>query len=103
MSKNIILLEEELAVVENSDGDSHTLPPEIVDAAIYCGITAENFEDAYCGKHESDKDFAYDQADQLGGLEEDMVWPYTCIDWDRAARELMYDYEEHKGHYFRSL
>ena len=75
----------------------------MIDAAIYCGINPENFEEAYCGEYESDADFAHEQADQCGMLEEDMAWPYTCIDWEFAARELMYDYEEHEGHYFRIL
>ena len=59
-------------------------------------------QDAYSGKHDSDEDFAEDMAEQCGDLERSPSWPYTCIDWEWAARELMYDYIEENGHYFRN-
>ena len=31
-------------------------------------------------------------ADDIGAIPRDVAWPYTCIDWERAARELQYDY-----------
>ena len=59
-------------------------------------------EDAYSGKYDSDEAFAEDMAEQCGDLERSPNWPYTCIDWTWAARELMYDYIEENGHYFRN-
>jgi hypothetical protein len=62
-----------------------------------------NIEEAYAGQYNSDEDFAEDMADQLGYINNDVSWPYTCIDWEQAARELMYDYFESNGYYFRNL
>jgi antirestriction protein len=59
-------------------------------------------QDAYSGKYDSDEDFAQDMAEQCGMLQDRVSWPYTCIDWEWAARELMYDYIEENGHYFRN-
>jgi antirestriction protein len=59
-------------------------------------------QDAYSGKYDSDEDFAEDMAEQCGMIQDKISWPYTCIDWEWAARELMYDYIEENGHYFRN-
>jgi len=59
-------------------------------------------QDAYSGKYDSDEAFAEDMAEQCGMLQDKVSWPYTCIDWEWAARELMYDYIEENGHYFRN-
>lgn len=65
--------------------------------------TAEEMNEAYAGTFDSDSDFAQNMADELGLMKDDMPWPYTCIDWDHAARELMYDYWEDNHHYFRNM
>lgn len=65
--------------------------------------TAEDVEEAYQGEYSSDVDFAQEMAEQLGALKDNTEWPYTCIDWEYAARELMYDYFESNGYYFRNL
>jgi antirestriction protein len=69
------------------------------------------FDDAYRGFWDSEKDFAYSEADdaeselraalaahQAGpygkpGKTDDVhiPWPYSCIDWDAATRELFMD------------
>ena len=36
--------------------------------------------------------YAQELADDCGMLKEGSAWPYTCIDWERAARELQQDY-----------
>lgn len=68
------------------------------------GDGLESFEDAYAGEFASDKEFAQDMHEQTGMQlpNEYSVWPYTCIDWEQAARELMYDYAEERGYYFRN-
>jgi predicted S18 family serine protease len=40
------------------------------------------------------QEYAEQLADDLGYLDDDKAnqWPFTCIDWERAARELQYDY-----------
>lgn len=65
--------------------------------------TAEDAEEAYQGHYESDEDFAQEIADQLGSVDKNLVWPQTCIDWEQAAEELMHDYSEDGGYYFRNL
>lgn len=64
---------------------------------------ADDVAEAYQGHYGSDEDFAQDLAEELGLIKKDVVWPYTCIDWEHAAKELMYDYFESDGHYFRNL
>lgn len=65
--------------------------------------TSSEVEEAYCGAFNSDEEFAQDMAEQLGSMQENAQWPYSCIDWEHAARELMYDYFEIDGYYFRNL
>ena len=65
--------------------------------------TAEDAAEAYQGQYNSDEEFAQSMAGELGSIDKNVSWPYTCIDWEFAARELMYDYTEAEGYYFRSL
>lgn len=37
-------------------------------------------------------EFAQEFADEIGAVDRDASWPYTCIDWDKAAEELQQDY-----------
>lgn len=80
---------------------------DIVQAFVNCysweDVTAEAISEAYAGKYDSGEDFAQEIADQLGLIDENVQWPYSCIDWERAAHELMYDYCEDSGHYFRNI
>jgi antirestriction protein len=64
--------------------------------------TAEQAEEAYSGEFASDAEFAEDMAEQSGYLN-DKQWPFYCIDWVWAGRELMNDYSEQDGFYFRNL
>lgn len=38
------------------------------------------------------RDYAQELAEELDLVKPDVSWPYTCIDWERAERELQYDY-----------
>ncbi len=40
------------------------------------------------------EDYAQELADDIGAVATDAVWPYTCIDWTQAARELQMDYTQ---------
>jgi len=40
------------------------------------------------------EDYARDFADDIGATSQDHSWPFTCIDWEQAARELAMDYTE---------
>ena len=84
---------------------------EVVEAFIKTGIANieneytffEELTNCYQGEFSNDEDFAEDMAEQCGLLEEKPAWPYTCINWSHAAQELMYDYYEQDGHYFRAV
>lgn len=65
--------------------------------------TLEGFSDSYAGEFDSDEDFARDMADNTGAIpDEKQAWPLYCIDWEFAARELMFDYMAEDGFYFRN-
>lgn len=76
---------------------------DVVEAALECGIEARNIDEAYSGSFKDDESFAEDMAEQVGAIDRDAKWPMNCIDWDQAARELMMDYSEHNGYYFRNF
>lgn len=38
------------------------------------------------------EDYARQLADDIGAVPDESRWPCTCIDWERAARELAMDY-----------
>jgi antirestriction protein len=61
-----------------------------------------DFEESYVGKFESDIEFARDHAENIEA-NISQSWPHYCIDWEYAARELMMDYSEQDGHYFRHI
>lgn len=74
---------------------------DVVIAAFECDIDPSDIDETYNGKYDSDIDFAEDIAEQLGLIDKNASWPQNCIDWEYAARELMYDYSESNGYYFR--
>lgn len=74
------------------------MTPEAFEAGLLCEIDLYEIASMYHGKHSSDADFARECAEGMGDLPD--VWPYSCIDWDYAARELMNDYVAENGHYF---
>lgn len=46
--------------------------------------------------------YAQELAEEIGDISSEIRWPYTCIDWEKAARELQVDYSEYtfKDHTF---
>ena len=86
-----------LEIINNID-----LPLEVIEAGIECEIEPEEIEECFVGSYNSGIDFAVELADSCG-FEESTSWPNNCIDWERAARDLMLDYREHEGHYFRNV
>ena len=81
---------------------SSHLDAEVFEAAVDLDIEADMVEELYQGEYSSDDDFAYSLADDIGAIDHTASWPMNCIDWEHAARELMYDYGESGGHYFRT-
>ena len=38
------------------------------------------------------EEYAQELAEDIGAINKDATWPNNCIDWEKAARELQYDY-----------
>ena len=105
MSEQKELTEEQKEVLEKCYLGSDF--PESV-ALEYISNTGDDdlsdIEEAYAGHFDDDKDFAMEMADQVGEVNwRELHWPLTCIDWEHAARELMYDYFSIEGYYFRNI
>lgn len=62
-----------------------------------------DFEESYAGEFNGDEEFAQDLAENVGAIDKNAIWPNNCIDWEKAAREIMFDYSEQDGFYFRNL
>ena len=84
-----------------------SLDENIVFAYEKLGIGDDDYsdiEEAYSGQYTSDKEFAEEMAENTGTVDfKNLPWPQYCIDWEWAARELMMDYSEQDGYYFRNL
>lgn len=52
------------------------------------------------------EEYAQELAEDIGAIDRNSVWPNNCIDWEKAADELQYDYSsvdiDGKTYYFRS-
>jgi len=81
-------------VVEESNLDL-----KVINAGLACDIQLESIEDAYVGEYFNDEDFAFKMA-EMCDFKETNRWPNYCIDWERAAKDLMYDYSSSDGFYF---
>ncbi len=90
--------------IEAMASDRNDYAPEVYWAAAALGISADDVEEAYQGQFHSDEEFAQTLADDLGLIQNDLSWPYNCISWPDAARELLSsDYCTENGHYFRNM
>ena len=76
---------------------------DVFNAGIDADVNIADIDEAYSGSFTSDEDFAENMAEELGAVDKNASWPMTCIDWEQAAKELMYDYTESNGHYFRNM
>ena len=82
------------------------LDEEVVDA--YIELVGEEYaevdslEESYQGEWESDEDFVQELLESTGDLPENLP-SYIHIDWEGTARDIMYDYSEVNGYYFRNL
>ena len=79
------------------------LEAEAVNAGLDAEVSLDNIEEAYSGRFDSDEAFAENLAEEIGAIDSNATWPHTCIDWEQAARELMWDYTESNSYYFRNL
>ena len=80
--------------------------PEAIDA--YISIvgekyaTKEDFEESFQGKWSNDEDFVSQLLEDTGEIPKDLP-PYVHIDMEATARDIMMDYSEENGYYFRNL
>ncbi|MCK5608943.1 antirestriction protein ArdA [Candidatus Pacearchaeota archaeon] len=89
--------EEEQDIIDASHYDE-----EVFEAARECGIEFENVDEAYNGAWSSDENFVQQLLEDTGCIPSDLPG-YVHIDWESTARDIMMDYCEHDGHYFRNL
>lgn len=67
----------------------------------------DQFQDSYQGEWSTFQEYAENLAEECGLVDSDAAWPNNCIDWERASRELFWDYWEADSpngvYVFRSL
>lgn len=80
--------------------DTHS--EEIAQAAHACDIQPADVDECYAGQWRSDEEFAQHLIKETGGLPKDLP-NYIYIDWERTAHDLMMDYSEDNGYYFRNI
>lgn len=90
----------EIEALTKKHGESFTAYVSIVGAE---HATEEGYEESYAGEYDSDEAFAQNVAEEIGAVENNGQWPNYCIDWEYASRELMMDYSEADGYYFRNI
>ena len=66
------------------------------------GHDVEDFDEAYQGEWDNDEDFVQELLEDTGSLPKDLPF-YIHIDWESTSRDVMMDYFEIEGHYFRRL
>ena len=82
--------------------ESSYLDADVFEAAAELDIEPSMVEELYQGQYNNDEDFVFQMADELGLVPKGYSWPTSYIDWTAAARDLMMDYGESGGHYFRT-
>ena len=75
---------------------------DIWEAAYNCDVEFRNIDESYAGQFNSDEEFAQDFCEQLGDIPRNFP-SYIHIDWESTAKELLYDYSESNGYYFRNM
>ena len=75
---------------------------EVIEAAFDCDIPPGEIEECYNGQWVSDEEFTQDQLESCGDIPKDLP-AYVHIDWESTTRDIMMDYVEENGHYFRSI
>ncbi len=66
------------------------------------GYGLGDMDEAHQGEYSSDEDFVQEMVESLGEIPESLP-AYISIDWERTTNDIMMDYYEIEGHYFRSF
>ena len=87
------------------EGETH-LSKAIVEAYVELVgekyANTEDLEESYSGEFDSDEDFVVDLLEGTGEMPTDLP-SYIHIDMESTTRDMMYDYSEQNGFYFRNL
>lgn len=75
---------------------------EVIEAGLEAGIALESIGEAYQGEYRDDEDFTQQLVEDIYGDPTKDI-PFLHIDWEGTARDVMMDYAEENGHYFRIL
>lgn len=81
-----------------SDNNSYEI--EVFQAAYECDIPFEDIDEMYQGQWDDDETFVMRLLEDTGMIPSDLP-NFIYIDWERTAENVMDDYVEHRGHYFR--
>ena len=82
--------------------DNTSYDKDVIDAAIDCDVSIDDIDEAYNGSFNSDEDFVEQLLTDIGTIPNNLP-SYVHIDWEATARDVMQDYVESSGHYFRYL
>lgn len=93
---------QDLEIMQQSIEETEYYDEDIIASAIEADIQPSDINECYSGSFDSDADFAQDMAEQLGDIDTNN-WLHRYIDWNLASRDLMMDYIEMNGHYFRII
>lgn len=75
---------------------------DLVYKYLVSGYSLDSMQEAYQGKADSDVDFTQELLESCGDIPKDLP-AYIHIDWEATAYDIMMDYTEIDGHYFRQL
>jgi len=75
---------------------------EMLVAACELSIMADSIEDSYRGFSMSDKEFVQDMLYETDSETIFNLPSIINIDWEGTTIDVMMDYSEHNGHYFRA-
>lgn len=81
-----------------SDNNSYEI--EVFQAAYECDIPFEDIDEMYQGQWDDDETFVMRLLEDTGMIPSDLP-NFIYIDWERTAENVMDDYVEIRGHYFR--
>lgn len=91
---------EKLMEDENINDNSYDACRAYLKAGIADDLSS--FEEAYQGEWKNDTDFVEQLLNDTDTAIKDLPH-YVYIDWERTANDVMMDYTEQDGHYFRNL
>jgi antirestriction protein len=82
------------------DEDDQLMLEAYIDATGDASATLDDASDAFQGQYDNDEDFVYQLLSDCGDLPD--TPHYIVIDWQATARNIMFDYFEANGYYFRN-